>query len=366
MSAVVVGPSVITGPGAVDPELAATALQCLDDELALVDDRPVLVDELLRDVLAAAVGSARDVVLVHPSWWPAARVDRIAAAAPGGPGTVLARRSDVLASGSATVELSPDLIAVVAAGRRHLIARVPPATRVVEAIAARLGDVPDVTVDAPAGTAGFAAAVATRLRERGAVVTVTDDATLLDAARAASRRPRRIRPRAAAVTVAVAAAGALTAAAVGLDDGSAADVAWVVEDRVTLEVPAHWAVERITAGPGSVRVRVVSPRDRSAVLHVAQTRVRTGQTLDATAASLQTALAEEPDGVFVDFVAHGTRAGREAITYRELRAGGAVDWTVVLDGGVRIAVGCQGAGVGPACDRAVASARAVMPKVTPK
>ena len=125
---------------------------------------------------------------------------------------------------------------------------------------------------------------------------------------------------------------------------------------MAVEVPAQWAVERITSGPGSVRVQVLSPQDRSAVIHVTQVRVPPAQTLDATAESLRIALAEEPDGVFVEFVAHGTRAGREAITYRELRAGRAVDWTVVLDGGIRIAVGCQGDGVGRACDRAVSSA----------
>ena len=53
------GPRSIGGPGAVDPELASVALECIDDELALVDDRVVPVDELWSR--RAGIGDGRPV-----------------------------------------------------------------------------------------------------------------------------------------------------------------------------------------------------------------------------------------------------------------------------------------------------------------
>jgi type VII secretion-associated protein (TIGR03931 family) len=65
--------------------------------------------------------------------------------------------------------------------------------------------------------------------------------------------------------------------------------------------------------------------------------------------------------VFVDFTASDHRADRAAITYREIRPEHHVDWTVMLDSGVRIAIGCQHPPDGPApqpvCDQAIRSAR---------
>ena len=89
----------------------------------------------------------------------------------------------------------------------------------------------------------------------------------------------------------------------------------------------------------------------------------TQQTLDTTAAALRLALADEPDGVFVDFTAVGERGRRPVVTYREVRSDHHVSWAVLLDRGVRIAIGCQGApdDVGPEqfCDLAIRSAHAV-------
>jgi type VII secretion-associated protein (TIGR03931 family) len=111
---------------------------------------------------------------------------------------------------------------------------------------------------------------------------------------------------------------------------------------------------------------VVSPVDRIDAIHVTQSRVPDGQTLAAAAEALATALAEQPDGIFVDFTPAGERAHRPAVTYREIRPDRRIDWTVLLDGDVRIAIGCQGAAdrPGPAapCDRAIRSAHAVAPK----
>ena len=98
-----------------------------------------------------------------------------------------------------------------------------------------------------------------------------------------------------------------------------------------------------------------------------QSRVSDTESLESTAEALTSALADQPGGVFVDFAAAGERADRSAVTYREVRADRSVDWTVLLDGGVRIAIGCQGPVDGPgpeaACDRAIRSAHAVDAKV---
>lgn len=355
---IVVGPATVSGPGPVDPELAALALDCLDDDLALVDDRPVSVDALWRDVLAAAVGRARTrIVLIHPSWWAASRVDRVRAAADQGLGDVVTvPRSSRLTAAPATVEVATELVVVTVDGQRHAIARGYPSADTMAAVAAHLDGVPRVTLDVPDGLGGFGAALAGSLRERGVEVTV-----------GMPPRRRRLAPRAAAVLVAVVSASGLAAAAVGLghDGGPTDPTAWLVEGLIAVEVPASWTVERITAGPGTARVQVSSPRDRLAAVHVAQVRVPDGQTLDAVAETLRTALAAEPDGVFTAFVAPAERARRAAVTYREVRADRHVEWTVLLDGGVRIAIGCQGASghpvPEPTCAQAIASAHAIRP-----
>jgi type VII secretion-associated protein (TIGR03931 family) len=98
-------------------------------------------------------------------------------------------------------------------------------------------------------------------------------------------------------------------------------------------------------------------------LHVTQTPIP-GETLSRTAERLKRAIDAEPAGVFIDFNPSGTTAGRPAVTYREMRAGHQVRWTVLLDGVVRISVGCQsrpGAedAVREACEQAVRSAHAI-------
>ena len=204
-------------------------------------------------------------------------------------------------------------------------------------------------------------------------MTVVDDQTLVDAVREsrgesgcqATTVGRRLSPKAAVLAVATLSVSALAAAAVGLDDGSnePVDTTWLVEGRVAVEVPARWTVERITSGPGSARVRVVSPIDPTEAIHVTQSRVPETLTLDSAAEVLRSALAKEPEGVFVDFAESGERAHRAVVTYREVRADRRIDWTVLLNGGVRIAIGCQGSGEpsGPdvLCDRAIRSAHAV-------
>ena len=67
--------------------------------------------------------------------------------------------------------------------------------------------------------------------------------------------------------------------------------------------------------------------------------------------------------MFVDFNPSGNSAGRPAVTYREVRASHQVRWTVLLDGTVRISLGCQSRpggedAVRDACEQAVRSAHA--------
>ena len=70
MSATVieVGPSTVRGCRDVDADTAATALDCIDDHLALIDDQPVPVDRLWREVLTASAATMGEtVVLVCPT-----------------------------------------------------------------------------------------------------------------------------------------------------------------------------------------------------------------------------------------------------------------------------------------------------------
>jgi len=370
---VVVGPKAIVGPGAVNFDAATIALESLDDVLALVDDRVLSVDDLWRDVLESAVdGPCEEVALICPSWWGSSRIARVATAARHCCDHVVVHlRSEVLDAAAAVVELGPELVVVHADGRRHVMTRGSHSAGVVDAVVACVDGLAEVIVDVPSGTTLLGANLARALRLRGVEVTTEDDRTLADAVRGSPGSETvtagrwRPTPRTVGVAAAILTVGGLTVAGIGLGGRNAdsTDVAWLVEGRVAVEVPAGWAVERITAGPGSARVQVVSPTGRSEAIQVTQSRVSDAESLESTAEALTSALADQPAGVFVDFSAAGERANRSAVTYREVRSDRRVDWTVLLDGGVRIAIGCQGpvTGSGPqaACDRAIRTAHAV-------
>ncbi|HTY28177.1 MAG TPA: type VII secretion-associated protein, partial [Mycobacterium sp.] len=142
-----------------------------------------------------------------------------------------------------------------------------------------------------------------------------------------------------------------------------AESAAFVEGRVSLRIPAGWTVTRVTAGPGSRRVEISSPTDHAAALHLTQSYTPE-QTLEDAALMLRRALAKEPAGTFVDFRPADERAGRGAVTYREVRAGRDVRWSVVIDGATRIGIGCQSAPgdeniIETACEEAIRSAHEV-------
>ena len=121
---------------------------------------------------------------------------------------------------------------------------------VVDAVVACVDGLPAVTVDVPSGTTLLGANLARALRLRGVEVTMEDDRTLADAVRgspgseAVTTGRRRPTPRTAGVAAAILTVGGLTVAGIGLDGRNAepADVAWLVEGRVAVEVPA--AVDR--------------------------------------------------------------------------------------------------------------------------
>jgi type VII secretion-associated protein (TIGR03931 family) len=135
----------------------------------------------------------------------------------------------------------------------------------------------------------------------------------------------------------------------------------LVEGRVEVRVPPHWIIERIIGGPGSRRVQVSSPAQADVALHITQSYAPES-TLAQAAEILRRAIAGESAGVFVDFRATDAVAGRPAVTYREVRPGRVIRWTVLPAGATRISIGCQSpptaqGAVQAACDEAVRSAR---------
>lgn len=376
---VVVGPKVVSGPGATDPDLSSVALECIDDRLALFADGLRTVDELWAGLLRSTMAGPCDrAVLVCPSWWSESRVDRVASAARRWTSElIVCRRVEVWTPRPAVLELAAELVVAHVGGRKHCVARAGAADAVVDAVVACVDGLEAVSIDVPAGLTPLGAQLTRVLRRAGVTPTILDDRALAQAARAqyleveSGEPPARRwvpRPRTVGLTSAGLVIAALSTAAVlpSADPVDADAATWLVEGRVAVEVPAHWTVQRVTSGPGSARLQVISQTDATEAIHVTQSVLAAEQGLDTTADMLRAALATEPDGVFVDFAAPAQRAGRPVVTYRELRVDRHIDWTVLIDGDVRIAVGCEGRAErsGPVrqCDQAIRSAHRIRPK----
>lgn len=379
-------------PASPDPDLAAVALDAADDQVALVDERPVAVATLWHTMLTRLTcDPGRGAVVVHPSWWAPSRVAQLTSGLTAGIATAAhtARPRSRLLAGSASpsgalvvVEIAPDLVAVTATTMAAEPRRGDPRC-VAAAVVRRVVDLAaagaTVLIDAPstvAGAADLAAVTAARIRDAGFAVEVIDDARLAECAAAATARdtaavpcsaPARAgpaaRPRLLAGAAAVGVVLALAASGMWHGDepdrGEPPPAAFLVEGRIALQVPADWPVQRISSGPGSARVQVTSPSDPQVALHVTQAPAVAAD-LGAVADALRRAIDAEPAGVFVDFNPAGVSAGRPAVTYREVRVGHHTRWTVLVDGAVRIGIGCQsrpdGAdAVRPVCERAVRS-----------
>ena len=393
-----------------DDEMSArytAALEAIDDHLALVDGCPVTVASLWHDALRSLGCGSSDAtnptIVVHPSWWPASRVGVVAAAAKG---CVMQPRSWLLIQGSTAspeamvaVEIAERLVSIAGdakGGRRVAVPRrttPQPVAEEVAAVVARMARDPTsvVLIDAPSAVAGASAvatsiAAAVRDAANGQAAVVVDDARFAQLAQSVRLPEDDHTQRAAAAGgggsrawkfSGIAAAGVVLAvaapavAAVGRSGAPATEAArttFLVEGRVALTVPADWPTQRVIGGPGSARVQVTSPSDPEVALHVTQSSVpdtmhEALETFKATAARLKRAIDAAPAGVFVDFNPSAVSVGRSAVTYREVRAGHQVRWTVLLDGAVQISIGCQSRpggedAVREVCERAVRSAHA--------
>lgn len=177
------------------------------------------------------------------------------------------------------------------------------------------------------------------------------------------RRRRRFRPAPVALTAAVVAllVGVVTADRWPRAIPTGPPTQTVVEGRIAVRIPAQWTVTRVTGGPGSRRVQAGPPADPDLAVHITQSYAPES-TPDRAAEVLGRNIAGQPPGVFVDFQSAGRAAGRPAVTYREVRPGRVVDWSVVLVGSTLIGVGCQSPparteAVRAACEQAITSAR---------
>lgn len=378
-SAVVeVGPVTVRGPGP-GSDLAPLAVAGIDDEMVLVDDDPVAVSDLWVPVLDAAAAGAHNLTLVCPTWWTADRCDRVrvAAATSDIEVVVLQRVQAVRATLTdvcAVVEIAEDVVVVSGADSgsttlaRHVEADLDPEA-VVRAVIALGGAAAEVAVDAPAEVAGAVAlgnAVIAGLRSREVKATrvdteawrtalvVPDPPAVVDPA----DRPRRRGRRALGAAVVLSAVlGGIAFAQGGPADQMEMTV--LAEGRVVVQIPDGWSVRRVTDGPGSARVQVVSPVDPQLMIHLTQSGVGDG----AVADTLRRALQEQPAGIFVDFDPSAVVAARPVVSYREIRAGREIRWAVFIDDAVRIAIGCQSPpgradAVRSACEAATRSAHA--------
>jgi type VII secretion-associated protein (TIGR03931 family) len=388
--------------------MGGAALAAIDDPVALVDGRPAAIGSLWCATLRSLdCGGAQGVIVVHPSWWSASRVHVVRAAAETLAGEVEVRpRSWLLtqavsesASQATVVEIAERLVAVAGAqtSSAPAVSAVPRTAEpllVAEEVAGLIAaSGAAVLIDVPGAIAGareLATLIADEALLLGRRVEVIDDAQLHqlagavkslptpaptpalaapdpasgEGARSRGRAPARL--AVAGVVLAAVAPALADRAELGRHATPAADpspTTFLVEGRVALTVPAGWPTRRVIAGPGSARVLLTSPSDPEVALHVTQSPVA-GETLVGTAGRLKRAMDAEPAGVFVDFNPSGLSAGRAAVTYREVRTGHEVRWTVLLDGTVRISVGCQSRpggedAVREVCQQAVRSAHAV-------
>ncbi len=270
-------------------EIIHAALDAIDDQVALVDGRPVAVDSLWRTVLRPLVcenlHAQKVIQVVHPSWWPSSRIDVVTAAAAALSGDVQQRpRSRFLrqASNAApeapVVEIAERLVAISAEEVVAVPRRGDP-DAVAEDIARLLtemdfGTAASVLIDVPGtvdGAQPLAALIAEKVRRTGLRAVEIDDARLsrltasaIAKAQDESPRPppvvdaRHVRSRvgirgglAAAAVVLAATVPAITIVGHRAESSmDAAPATFLVEGRVALTVPATWRTAARGRGAG--------------------------------------------------------------------------------------------------------------------
>jgi len=370
-----VGPTAVRGPNSADAEWVSAGIDGIDDELTLVDDRPVYVADVWRTIMHDVVGGdVKAIVLVCPTWWATARVDRIRDAATAVASDVaVLRRAQTLADRlEAVIEIAPEFVVVSPPeGNMQVLPRGD-----TEAIVARIPASTPVVIDSPDDVDGACSMlIADRLRANGIAVTIADPDRVrrsVEVPPSQDHGPEAPQSRSRGHRVVAVVAGTLLTAAVlcvgfavRQDRPTASmPMTLLIERRVGVMVPAQWAVERITSGPGSTRVQVVSPNDADVALHVTQSSLATAESLEQVAKSLRNALSAQRGGVFVGFNPADHRADKPVVSYRELRPDHHIAWVVLTDKSVRIAIWCQSApghedAVREACDEAIRTAHAV-------
>ena len=197
-----VGPATVRGPRTAAQNVVATALGCIDDDIAVLDEAPVAVPAIWREVFRTVLPDEHDAtVLVCPTWWPKTRVDRVreAAAARSAKVSVL-QRADVLGGGvpgvTTVVEIAPEFVVIARAGDVVTAdPRLGDTADIARSVADHVGPSTSVLVDAPVGVVGgteLADAISKCLRSDGLVVTTVHPDQVLRS----SREPRTRRQHA--------------------------------------------------------------------------------------------------------------------------------------------------------------------------
>lgn len=397
------GPGVVRrlwpdGEVCADREAVSAALDEFEDGVVLIGDVAVDVPSAWRRIAEPLCSPGYDsLVVVHPSWWPKRRIEDVveglrplASGDVAAPVTAMSRaryfagsKRRPLDAAAVLIEIGVALITISdGSGLAAVLDRATDFDRIVDEALRPVGPSATVLIDAPTGVPGAdecADGVRKALADRGvrayssrvdevAAETMCGDSP--DHPRVAGALWRRLpRPRvvAAASAAAVLCAGGIAAAGAdrhqSADQSAADDSRLVVEGRMSVRVPSGWKVQTLTAGPGSRRIRAMPSESGDVALHFTQSYVA-GQTLAGTAETLEQAMAAEAPGVFRDFDADGRRAGRLAVTYREVRGLRTVEWFVVVDGSTRIGIGCESppdleGQVRAACDEAIESAHEI-------
>lgn len=379
----------------------AAATECIDDAVALVNGRPTDVVSLWQRIIGSLCGpNCGSLLIVHPTWWPGRRVQRmvdISMQSVPGARVVAVARSRVSIGHAVdrqpvVIEVGERLISICSgAGLVTVLDSASSPEFVVDTVSKVVGEASHVLIDVPIGIshAGeWAASVRGLLSDIGVDVTqVCLDQAVAEFGARPSRHggllrlwagtPALVRRRLVSTSTIAVTSLLVVTCGIGFvvahtrgsrpvsSPGSAAGdrVTNLIEGRVALRIPSDWNIERLTAGPGSRRVRISSPAETGLVVHVTQSYAP-GETLRGAAGALERAIGAESTEVFGDFNPHGERAGRSAVTYRETRLDRVIAWTVLVDGSMRIGIGCQTqwdreGDIEEICDDAVQSAHEV-------